>query len=117
MTSTLTQTIHTEEEEFEKSIETQAYVLHDSIYEAEKYKKNMVAALKASHQRILQAVVVEIDEALCTLKGPCDCPIGGLVGENERPCERCGGTEFVYPSEIDRLKTTLIEAIGDQNHT
>lgn len=26
---------------------------------------------------------------------PCSCPKGGLVGENELPCDRCGGSEWV----------------------
>ena len=25
---------------------------------------------------------------------PCDCPKGGLAGENEIPCDKCGGSQW-----------------------
>ena len=57
------------------------------------------------------AVVLE-DEQVEKEQIPCSCPKGGLVGENELPCEKCGGSEWAekapeLPEELEEVSTAL----------
>ena len=82
---TLTQTIHTEELEFD------TYFSRYSGSFGNKPKKEVKTFLKASHQRILQAVVVEI--------------------EKHKRVE-IHDLDIRHNATLDALKTTLIEAIN-----
>lgn len=62
--------------------------------------------LKSQHN-LLTALEEEIEGMD---KIPCDCPKGGLVGENELPCQKCDGSEWRLSNNLQDLLTTLREA-------
>jgi len=46
-------------------------------------------------------------------KIPCDCPKGGLVGENELLCEKCGGSEWIETKETTENWREEFEKLED----
>ena len=56
-----------------------------------------------------KAFIEQISEELARYTTACDCPKGGLVGDNELPCEKCGGNEWVLPWDILQAFTKAIE--------
>lgn len=53
--------------------------------------------------------IEEYEDKLAKYKVPCSCPKGGLVGLEERPCERCDGTQWVFPDDLRKALTTALE--------
>jgi hypothetical protein len=54
-----------------------------------------------------------IDEILNN-KIPCDCPKGGLVGEEEKVCEKCGGSEWIIDEKLDESLQKILQWIVDK---
>lgn len=48
------------------------------------------------------------------VKVPCDCPKGGLIGENEIVCPKCNGTEWVADKEISEWITSRYIIVAEQ---
>lgn len=55
----------------------------------------------------------KIEDMLVKYKVPCTCPKGGLVGENELPCDECGGSEWILPDDILKALQSQKEKIID----
>lgn len=102
---TLTQTIHTEEENFARDFCSNTPRLTKESGVA--FYQRLVAATHESNKRILQAVVVEIEgmvkDQTCTMLDD--------LGYHSKECwDECNAARS-HNAALSTLKTTLIEAI------
>jgi len=63
-------------------------------------------------QQIIGAKIREFAERF--VKVPCDCPKGGLIGENETICPKCNGTEWIADKEISEGLSQSLSEIADE---
>lgn len=56
---------------------------------------------------------IELLEPIEPKKAPCSCPKGGRVGIEERPCELCGGTEWVDKPVVTKRDLDMERFIRD----